>query len=315
MQKLYQFVFDYNKKYFHWQLYTIVVVFLAVAIYFNYSYNFERGFLLSLPNKFLRGLGFSVVLAIPFLFTCVLLHYFKLQQTWWRQRDFWLLLTLTLVLYGLSRTVNMRDLLGLDADYLRHRFIFLCFVYIGKVILIILPLVVYYYYYERKNDSTNSWFGLSLKGANISSYTWLVICIVLYMSVTSYITDLTAYYPVLNRSGALQYAQAYKVPYWQTATIFETLYALNFISVEFLFRGVLVIGFVRFLGPYAVLPMVGSYAVLHFGKPMTETITSVLGGYLTGIFAYYTNRIWGGVILHITLALSMEFFGLFRIYG
>ena len=68
----------------------------------------------------------------------------------------------------------------------------------------------------------------------------------------------------------------------------------------------MVIAFARVLGGHAVIAMVGSYVFLHFGKPLTETISSAFGGYLIGILAFYTNRIWGGVILHVALAWSME---------
>ena len=42
-------------------------------------------------------------------------------------------------------------------------------------------------------------------------------------------------------------------------------YLFNFFNIELLFRGVLVIGMVHYLGPKAILPMVVTYAFLHFG--------------------------------------------------
>jgi len=89
---------------------------------------------------------------------------------------------------------------------------------------------------------------------------------------------------------------------------YEFFYLTDFLNTELLFRGFLVIGVSKYLGKDSILPMVAAYAVLHFGKPLGETISSVFGGYLLGVLAYYSKNIWGGVILHITLAGSMEFF-------
>ena len=98
------------------------------------------------------------------------------------------------------------------------------------------------------------------------------------------------------------------LPQWLSVAVFELLYGINFLNIELFFRGFLVIGFARVLGGEAVMAMVGAYVFLHFGKPMTECISSAFGGYLIGILAFKSNRIWGGVALHIALAWSMELF-------
>jgi len=91
--------------------------------------------------------------------------------------------------------------------------------------------------------------------------------------------------------------------------MFELFYGLDFFSTELYFRGFLVLAFVRWLGPAAILPMAVFYVTIHFGKPLGETISSFFGGYLLGIFAYYSRSIWGGVLVHIGLAWLMELAG------
>jgi len=54
--------------------------------------------------------------------------------------------------------------------------------------------------------------------------------------------------------------------------------------------------------------MVAAYAVLHFGKPLGESIGSIFGGYILGIIALYSRNIWGGVFVHGGIALLMEIF-------
>jgi len=72
---------------------------------------------------------------------------------------------------------------------------------------------------------------------------------------------------------------------------------------------------VAVLGRKAILPMVAMYVCVHFGKPLGETISSVFGGFMLGALAYQTRHIWGGVIVHILVALSMEIMGIIHFYN
>ncbi len=85
-----------------------------------------------------------------------------------------------------------------------------------------------------------------------------------------------------------------------------TSYALDFIEVEFLFRGLLVIGVAQVIGKEAILPMVAVYAFLHFGKPMPEALGSIFGGYILGVISYRGQSILGGIIVHVGIAFLME---------
>jgi membrane protease YdiL (CAAX protease family) len=61
-----------------------------------------------------------------------------------------------------------------------------------------------------------------------------------------------------------------------------------------------------FIGRGAVLSMAVVYCSLHFGKPMGEAISSVVGGYILGVIAFETRSVWGGVIVHMGIAWLME---------
>ena len=81
---------------------------------------------------------------------------------------------------------------------------------------------------------------------------------------------------------------------WLFIFIYELAYSVDFFSIETLFRGFFVIGLGRFIGKEVIIPMVTIYCVIHFGKPLGETISSIFGGYLLGILAFYTRSILGG---------------------
>lgn len=95
-------------------------------------------------------------------------------------------------------------------------------------------------------------------------------------------------------------------------SVFELCYGNDFLAVESLFRGALVIGLTRWLGPRAVLPMALTYMSIHLGKPDMEMLSSVFGGYILGILAYRTQHLWGGIIIHLGIAMLFEFLGLLR---
>ena len=97
-----------------------------------------------------------------------------------------------------------------------------------------------------------------------------------------------------------------KIPEWVTVVGYEIAYGLDFITVEFLFRGFMVIGMVHLLGRKSVLAMAVVYCLLHFGKPAGEAVSSLAGGYVLGAIAFETRSIWGGIIVHVGIAYMME---------
>ena len=99
---------------------------------------------------------------------------------------------------------------------------------------------------------------------------------------------------------------AYPGQSWPWKVGYELSYGLDFLSIELFFRGLLVIGLVRYAGEKAILPMAAFYCTIHFGKPLGECITSFSGGLALGVLAYRTRSILGGLIVHLGLAWMME---------
>lgn len=86
----------------------------------------------------------------------------------------------------------------------------------------------------------------------------------------------------------------------------EALYAAQFIALEFFFRGFLLQGLRRAFGANAIFVMIVPYCMIHFEKPMLETIGAIGAGVILGTLAMRTRSIWGGVIIHIAVALTMD---------
>ncbi len=93
---------------------------------------------------------------------------------------------------------------------------------------------------------------------------------------------------------------------WQALIAFEICYGIAFVFVEVLFRGYLVIGLSRHVGPAAIMPMVAMYTFIHFGKPPAEALASIAGGWALGVVAWRTGSVRGGIVFHLGIAYALE---------
>ncbi|MEO9965294.1 MAG: hypothetical protein ABJF11_05880 [Reichenbachiella sp.] len=315
MYQIWAYLKRYLQEHFHLGLYLSVGLFISICIYFNFAYDFEDSIIDSYSRTWLHWLFMSLFMAFPFLLTCVGLSIFKINTIWFRSREFWLLFVFGFLILGFSRSFYYHYSWIEHLDRVDYRFVRSIIWRAKSFFTLFLPLVIFYYFYERKRDAHYDWYGLTFRQTDFKPYLILLVIVVIGIGIASFMSDLTNYYPRYLTSGGVRFAEKHELDEWIPMLLYESVYGINFLNVELFFRGFLVIGFVRVLGGHAVLAMVGSYVFLHFGKPITEAISSAFGGYLIGILAFYSRRIWGGVILHIALAWSMELFAwLQRIY-
>jgi hypothetical protein len=113
-------------------------------------------------------------------------------------------------------------------------------------------------------------------------------------------------YPKVQR---IAFIDDYVTAGWPWKLLYELSYGIDFLTIEFFFRGFLVLAFARYAGKEAILPMAAFYCCIHFGKPLFECITSYFGGMILGVVVYHTRSIWGGLIVHLGIAWLMELAG------
>ena len=104
------------------------------------------------------------------------------------------------------------------------------------------------------------------------------------------------YYPLFKRSTKT----------WELFIYYQMAYALYFVAWEFFFRGYMLFGLKRVMGPWAIFVQMLPFAVLHFGKPTLEAMSSVFGGIALGWLAYRTRSFWYGVMLHAAVAVTLD---------
>jgi hypothetical protein len=148
--------------------------------------------------------------------------------------------------------------------------------------------------------------GLTAKGFQAAPYFGLLLLLVPLVALASTQQDFLRVYP---KVGAIDFMNNYPGPEWIWRAGYEFSYGLDFLSIELFFRGLLVIGLVRYAGERAILPMAAFYCTIHFGKPLAECVTSFVGGMALGVLAYRTRSVLGGLIVHLGLAWMMELGG------
>ena len=90
------------------------------------------------------------------------------------------------------------------------------------------------------------------------------------------------------------------------------LYATQFLSLEFFFRGFMVHGLRRRIGSAAIPVMMVPYCMIHFEKPLPETLAAIIAGLVLGFMSLRTRSIILGAAIHVSVALSMDFTSLWR---
>ncbi len=136
----------------------------------------------------------------------------------------------------------------------------------------------------------------------------LAVCIAVMLPVV-YLMSLTASfaakYPFLQVYNGAPYLSS-------TLLIWELIYFLQFFGLEFFFRGFLLHSLKPSLGLYSILIMTVPYTMIHFQKPMPEAFAAIFAGIFLGWLSYKNGTIWLGLVLHCTVAFSMDILALYH---
>jgi membrane protease YdiL (CAAX protease family) len=153
---------------------------------------------------------------------------------------------------------------------------------------------------------------LSNYGLNFSieSGFWKLLfqCIAVMMPLV-YLMSLTpgfaAKYPFLRIYDGSPYLST-------TLLIWELIYFLQFFGLEFFFRGFLLHSLKPSIGIYSIFVMMVPYCMIHWGKPLPEAFAAIFAGLFLGWLSYRNGNIWMGLVLHCTVAFSMDVMSLFN---
>jgi membrane protease YdiL (CAAX protease family) len=170
------------------------------------------------------------------------------------------------------------------------------------LVWVLLPLL-----WSRRSGFTAGDLGLQSKGlrSKIGVYALLFLPVSVAVLWASGRPAFLATYPMLRPEQATHWS-------WSLLLSFWALYALQFFCVEFFFRGYMLFTLERAVGPAAIGITILPYCMIHFHKPLPEVLGALVAGFVLGWLALETRSIWGGVLLHVAVALSMDVAALSR---
>jgi hypothetical protein len=299
MRKIGIFLANHLREDFKTGHYLTVTLILAIAISFNYYTEFEDTILTPLRG-FKKFICYFLMYTLLFVLTMLSYALHDKSTNILKNKKFWAFAIFGLIILSLDSSapyvMPVATMLPVSMFLWGYKVI----INAQSLIMVLLPLILFYRLFESKSGEI---YGLKNLHFNAKPYLQLITLMCPFIIGASFFPSFLNQYPMYKETSANEFLG---VGEWVTISIYEILYGLDFITVEFLFRGFFVIGLSSFLGRSSVLTMTVIYCSLHFGKPMGEAISSIFGGYILGVVALETRSIWGGVIVHVGIAWMME---------
>jgi membrane protease YdiL (CAAX protease family) len=165
----------------------------------------------------------------------------------------------------------------------------------------IVPLFIIKLFFKDKLSD----YGLSPKGffGNYKIYVvffLFMVPLILFVSTTD---SFQHKYPFYDPNGE---------SLWPNFVIWQCLYILQFFALEFFFRGFMIHGIKKKFGFYSIFVMMIPYVMIHFQKPMPETLGAIFAGIILGALSLKSRSIWLGVAIHYSVAITMDLAALWQ---
>lgn len=270
---------------------------LLSAVYYRYYIN---------PGVYhgatITGISHAILFySIPFFTAVFLIGIARKDFSFIMKTEFWVISFLSLLVLFINDFIVLFSVKSFPIDT-RHYMSQIFFHLKAALFYMLIPLICWYFYYKKKNPEFNR-FGFTAKNFDAKPYFIMLAMMVPLIIAASFRQSFQWDYPRYVPGAAENY---WGVSSYLTVFGFESSYSIQFIGLEWFFRGFMVLALSKFFGPAAVWPMVSVYVFLHFGKPMGETIGSLFGSFILGTISLHTKSITGGIIIHLGIALLME---------
>lgn len=295
MKTLYQYLLNYLRNDVKWKSFLVIAIYTGLLIFIEYRFNLTSDF----SNKYDKSTVLFLITLVTYILAYIpallIQSHFAGNITTLKSKKIWLFIFSILLIYAFRTYFYYHKEFFNDAGW----FVYSTINQLTQAALVIIPLVILWLLFDK---GSNFYTGIFRK-FDYKPFLILIICVIPLTLFAATQNDFLRYYPTCK--GFVSFDGSLAEPV-KKIFIYESAYGVNFFATELFFRGVLIIGMMRLIGKDAILPMAVLYVVIHFGKPMGETISSFLGGIIMGVFAYETRSIAGCVVIHLGLAWLME---------
>jgi membrane protease YdiL (CAAX protease family) len=298
LSSIFKYIQDFYQKEFKLAYFLIILFLLGIYIYLNYWHNLENRFAAGGKTKWSNFFGYYLLYFIPFATAFLLQLLFYKDCHYYQNGWFWIILFLApaffsfRVNFDFQETV-IKNIWSGDAQIFWLR----CLNWVVRVFAVLIPVFIIWLIKDRNNQPFYGTAALK----DVKPYLIMLLIMIPLIALASTQNDFLQMYPKAKFIAQLDLPSK-KLHY----IIYELCYGFDFVSIEFFFRGFLILSLLKICGPHCIVPVACFYCSIHFGKPMGEAISSFWGGLLLGIVSYNTQSIWGGLIVHLGIAWLME---------
>lgn len=297
----------------HWQKYFSIKVFLpqiALLIFIlsvNYYYNLEDD-VIDQMQGYKKDLGLFAIVFVPYIFSSFLLKLSGVKINI-ISFGFWLRISICFALFTLYRNFDFTSFFNYDhtQNYKLIDFYRKSYRQLFGLILILFCILSFYVF---KPKATLVFINSHQKTSYLWHYLFLLGLMLIPIFFVSFTQDFQNQYPYFKSFEIGILSKELNQSEIGVKSIIEVVYATRFFFVEFFFRGLLIFLMLRYFGEYVIIPSAMAYCAIHFGKPWVEATSSFFGGYILGLLALKTKNLYGGIVLHLGIALGMDLFAL-----
>lgn len=271
---------------------------IGTLIYLNYFKHFESNYVNSGSTWFRHFTGYYLLYLIPFAAAFFLQLLFYKDCGYFKNGWFWFILLTAPAFFSVKMNFELHETIvnkiwdGDEREYWLR-----CISWVAKVMAIMLLV---YFVWLMKDRSNMPFYGTKALNS-VRPYILMLLIMVPLIAIASTQKDFLQMYPKAKFIAGLDI----KAKGWRYI-VYELCYGIDFISIEFFFRGFLILALAQICGTQCIIPVACFYCTIHFGKPMGEAISSFWGGLLLGIVSFNTGSVWGGLMVHLGIAWLME---------
>ena len=168
---------------------------------------------------------------------------------------------------------------------------------VGQIFAYVVPPVLVIRFVLRERLSN---FGVRVRGIRPHGRTYVILLAMSapFVILASFTVAFQAKYPFYDLTPGESL--------WPNMVMWWVVYGLQFMALEFFFRGFMVHGLKHRLGYMAIFVMVVPYNMLHFNKPVLEAVAAIGGAVVLGSLSLRSRSVWWGAWLHISIAVTMD---------
>jgi hypothetical protein len=298
LSSIFKYIQEFYQKEFRLLYFLLIIILLGIWIYLNYWHGLESRFAAGGKTKWSNFLGYYLLYFIPFASAFLLQLLFYKDCNYYQNYWFWIILLLAPAFFSFRVNFDwhqsfIKNIWSGDAQI----FWLQSLNWVVRVFVVLIPVFIIWWIKDRNNQP----FYGSTALKDIKPYLIMLLIMIPLIALASTQKDFLQMYPKAKFVAQLD-LPAKKWHY----VFYELCYGFDFVSIEFFFRGFLILSLLKICGPHCIIPVACFYCSIHFGKPLGEAISSFWGGLLLGIISYNTQSIWGGLIVHLGIAWLME---------